>query len=138
MSTTRESLVRSLRSEVRSSALYLAYVTENSVTRENVTEHAKSLATEAYPKDDGVQTKMVEGTKIRTDYGNAVQAAAAGMRKHLEQTPKPEKTPDWLALACRAVENACENGVDIATLSDAVTEVLRYYRDEPAKIAAVA
>lgn len=82
---TVKAVVNQIKSDMRGGAKYAAYVTEFSVTRENVKEHALALARLVTPetaqKKDGQRTR----------FGNAVQAAGNGLRRALptEETDKP-------------------------------------------------
>lgn len=101
---TAHALVAVIRSAVRGGSKYGEYVAAHDVTRENVKHHAAALAALAYPNEKPVQTK--DG--VRTIYGNAVQAAGAGLRANL---PEAEKAPtDWLRLVRQAAENAANKG----------------------------
>lgn len=72
-------LVATIKSSVNGAGKYAAYVTDHNVTRETVKDHAAALAVLTYPKDAPVQKK--DGK--RTRFGNAVQAAGAGLRAAL-------------------------------------------------------
>src|SRR5689334_12374388 len=80
---TAAALVYYIRASVNGSGKYADYVAAHNVTRETVKFHAAALATITYPSDEAVQTKMVNGVKTRTRYGNAVQAAGNGLRAAL-------------------------------------------------------
>lgn len=77
--TTARALVATIKAAVNGAAKYDAFVAAHHVTRENVSEWAQGLATLAYPNERPVQ--RVDGK--RTKYGNAVQAAATGLRRAL-------------------------------------------------------
>lgn len=81
--STAAPLVAVIKSTVNGAAKYAAYVTAHGVTRENVKFHAAALAVLAYPNDKPVQ--KIDGT--RTRFGNAVQAAGAGLRRALPAAP---------------------------------------------------
>lgn len=76
---TATPLVAHIKSSVNSAAKYAAYVTAHNVTHETVKDHAAALAVLTYPKDAPVQ----KSDGKRTRFGNAVQAAGAGLRKAL-------------------------------------------------------
>jgi hypothetical protein len=81
-------LVATIKASVNGAGKYAAYVADHAVTRENVKDHARALAVLTYPNERPVQAK--DG--VRTKFGNAVQAAAAGLRGALdkdEETDKP-------------------------------------------------
>lgn len=85
---TAVALVRFIRSEVNGLPKWAAYVETHDVSRDTVKDHALALATFAYPNLPTVQKK--DGA--RTKFGNAVQAAANGLRRALPQVesdPKP-------------------------------------------------
>lgn len=104
-----KNLVAAIRTDVRSAAVYGAYVASHGVTRENVAAHAQALAVLAFPKDKPVQTvKDEEGKKTRTQFGNAVQAAAKGMRAHLDAAPKKDR--DLLAELAKLADKARDAG----------------------------
>lgn len=106
---TAAALVATIKGAVNGAGKYGAYVAAHGVTRENVKEHARALAVLAYPNDKPVQTvKDENGTKTRTRFGNAVQAAGAGLRAHLESKPRKER--DLLAELVKAAERAADNG----------------------------
>lgn len=115
--TTAKALVAHIKSSVNSAAKYSAYVEAHGVTRENVKHHAAALATLTYPNDAPVQKK--DGT--RTRYGNAVQAAGAGLRKALGKADN-ETTTDYLARVLKAADSAIDHEVDAAKVLAAVQE----------------
>lgn len=84
--TTAAALVATIRAAVNGAGKYVAYVEAHAVTRETVKDHAAALAALTYPNDKPVQ--KVDGK--RTRYGNAVQAAGAGLRTALG---KSDPTP---------------------------------------------
>ena len=61
------------------------------ITREMIGSTSKVLASLAYPEDAPVQTETIDGRKTRTRYGNAVQAAAAMLKKVIEDEDAPVK-----------------------------------------------
>lgn len=103
---TAAALVATIRASVNGLGKYAAYVTEHSVTRETVKDHAFALAVLAYPNDAPVQKK--DGK--RTRFGNAVQAAGNGLRNTLDKDDADDKTPDYLALAVKAALAARDKG----------------------------
>lgn len=104
-------VVNAVRYAVKTRPLWITFVTENEVTRENVTDTAKELATLAYPNDEDVQTvKDADGRKTRTRYGNAVQAAAAMMRKALDDIAGDEETDETPKAAVLRVSLSGEGG----------------------------
>lgn len=106
---TAAALIATIKGAVNGAGKYGAYVTAHTVTRENVKDHARALAVLAYPNDKPVQTvKDENGTKVRTRFGNAVQAAGAGLRAHLES--KPKKDRDLISELIKAAERAADNG----------------------------
>lgn len=107
--TTAVALIATIKGAVNGTGKYAAYVAAHSVTRDNVKDHARALAVLAYPNDKPVQTvKDDNGTKVRTRFGNAVQAAGAGLRAHLEAPVRKER--DLLAELVKAAERAADNG----------------------------
>ena len=123
---TAVALVSTIKAAVNGAGKYVAYVKTHNVTRANVKDHAVALATLAYPNDKPVQTyKDEEGKKVRTRFGNAVQAAAAGLRVALgeDMTKKPV---DWLKMVKQAAQNAHEKGnVSEDAIMAAVKDALR-------------
>lgn len=94
---TAARLVDVIRSAVNGRGKYGAYVTEMNVTRDNVKDHAVALASLAYPNDKPVQATRVEGKSVRTRFGNAVQAARAGLVAELaKQDPTPAEFVNYL------------------------------------------
>ena len=117
---TAQALVSTIKAAVNGAGKYEKYVAEMSVTRENLADHARALAALAYPNEPQVQKK--DGK--RTKFGNAVQAAGAGLRVALgeDMTKKPV---DWLKMVKQATENAANKGhVDADAIMRAVTETL--------------
>jgi hypothetical protein len=102
---TVRTVVNQIKSDMRGSGRYAAYVAEFSVTRETVKDHALALATLVYPNDAPVQKKDGQ----RTRFGNAVQAAGNGLRSALGKD-ETEKQTDWLRLVRQAAENAANKG----------------------------
>jgi hypothetical protein len=84
-------LAATIRSAVNGVSKYAAYVEAHQVTPDTVKDHARALAVLAYPNDAPVQKK--DGK--RTRFGNAVQAAAAGLRSVMG---KPETGPGEVVL----------------------------------------
>jgi hypothetical protein len=87
-SKSAQALVATIKAAVNGNGKYAAYVSEHSVTRETVKDHAFALATLAYPKDETVQKK--DGK--RTRFGNAVQAAGNGLRSALDKDESDGET----------------------------------------------
>lgn len=117
---TALALVSVIKSAVNGAGKYDRYVAEMNVTRENLADHARALASLAYPNEPTVQKK--DGK--RTKYGNAVQAAGAGLRVALgeDMTKKPV---DWLKMVKSATENAVNKGhIDADAIARAVAETL--------------
>ena len=85
--STVKAVVTQIKSDMRGGARYAAYVAKFSVTRENVTDHAEALA--ALVTDVTPQTK--DGK--RTKYGNALQAAKAGLTRSLDKDETDGETP---------------------------------------------
>jgi hypothetical protein len=77
---TAAALVSTIRAAVNGEGKYRAYVSDHDVTRETVKDHARALATLAYPSDKPVQASK----GVRTRFGNAVQAAGNGLRAALD------------------------------------------------------
>ncbi len=73
---TGRALIDTIKSTVNGAGKYVAYVKAHNVTRDTVKDHAYALAVLAYPNDKPVQ--KTDGK--RTRFGNAVQAAGAGLR----------------------------------------------------------
>lgn len=84
-------LVKHLRAEVKGRVKYDAYVAAHGVTAETVKVHAAALANLAFPSK-AEQVQKIDG--IRTDYGNAVQAAGNGMRRALKALDAATDAPD--------------------------------------------
>jgi hypothetical protein len=115
---TAKPLVAHIKSSVNSHAKYVAYVGAHGVTRDNVKHHAAALAVLTYPNDAPVQKK--DGT--RTRFGNAVQAAGAGLRKALGS--KEAVPTDYLLRVQKAVEAAVEHDIDAALIKEAIAGLL--------------
>jgi hypothetical protein len=113
-------LVQTIRDAVNGRGKYAAYVAAMSVTRENVKLHAAALAVAAYPNDAPVQKK--DGT--RTRYGNAVQAAGAGLRAALGKVDGDTTATDYLAKIVKAVESALEHEIDGDTIKAALDSLI--------------
>lgn len=102
-----DAVVNAVKYAVRTRGAWATYVAENpDVTRENIAEVARTLATLAYPNDKPVQ--KVDGK--RTRFGNAVQAAGNGLRSVLDKDESDDTTPDYLALAVKAALAARDKG----------------------------
>jgi len=102
MNETTKTVVNAVRYAVKTRAAWEAYVAENNVTRETIAEHARTIASLAYPGDETVQTvKDESGRKVRTRYGNAVQAAGYMMRSVLA-TDSEDSTAPTVALLTKA------------------------------------
>lgn len=117
---TALALVSTIKAAVNGAGKYEKYVAEMSVTRDNLADHARALAALAYPNAPQVQKK--DGK--RTVFGNAVQAAGAGLRVALgeDMTKKPV---DWIKMVKQAAENAANKGeVSPDAILAAVTETL--------------
>lgn len=120
----------------RDDARYGAYVTAYGVTHDTVKDHARAIADAWADKygytGDRVQTvKSDDGTKVRTKYGNAVQAAGAGLRRALGDKPNNKPT-DWMRLVRQSVENAMNKGGHTEDeIRAAVAEVLAAMAGEP-------
>lgn len=115
---TGKALVAHIKSSVNSADKYAAYVKAHNVTRETVKDHALALAVLAYPGQKPVQ--KVDGK--RTTFGNAVQAAGAGLRKALgSKEPVPT---DYLLRVQKAVEAAIDHEVDAEMIKDAIESLL--------------
>lgn len=83
--TNTTAVVNAVKYAVKTRKAWEAFVAENNITRDDIAETSKALASLAYPDDETVQT--VDGK--RTRYGNAVQAAGYMLRAVL---PKDEDT----------------------------------------------
>lgn len=119
---TAAALVASIKSSVNSAPKYAAYVEAHGVNRSNLKDHARALAVLSYPNDEPVQTtKTDDGTKVRTRFGNAVQAAGAGLRKHVEAPARKDR--DLLAELVKAADRAREAGIDDDTIAAALALV---------------
>lgn len=89
---TAAALVNTIKSAVNGRGKYAAYVTAHAVASGNVKDHAFALAVLAYPNDKPVQ--KTDGT--RTRFGNAVQAAAYGLRNVLDKDENSDTTKNLL------------------------------------------
>lgn len=128
---TGKPLIDVIKSSVNGAGKYAAYATAHAVTRENVKHHAYALAVLAYPNDKPIQA--LDGA--RTRFGNAVQAAAAGLRRTLPKAEVPASSDipveagdnhsetDYLALILEAVEAAINADINA---SDVLTRVEEY------------
>jgi hypothetical protein len=111
-------LVQTIRDAVNGRGKYAAYVAAMNVTRDTVKDHALALAVAAYPNDKPVQ--KTDG--VRTRFGNAVQAAGAGLRAAL---PKSEPgATDYLLKVQKAVESALDDDIDADTIKAALDSLL--------------
>jgi hypothetical protein len=79
-----DTVVNAVRYAVKARGSWLTFVQDNDITRDQIADTARELATLAYPSDETVQTVNVDGKKVRTRFGNAVQAAGNGMRSVLD------------------------------------------------------
>jgi hypothetical protein len=114
---TVKAVVNQIKSDMRGSGKYAAYVSEFGVTRETVKDHALALARLVTPetaqKKDGQRTR----------FGNAVQAAGNGLRSVLGKDDA--KPTDWLRLVKQAAENANVKGeIPVDQILAAVAETL--------------
>ena len=89
--TNTDNVVNAVKYIVRTTAHWTTFVAENGITREMIGSTSKVLASLAYPEDAPVQTETIDGRKTRTRYGNAVQAAAAMLKKVIEDEDAPVK-----------------------------------------------
>lgn len=94
--TTASVLVKTIRAEVNGVGKYAAYVEAHGVTRENVADHARALAVLAYPNDEPVQAKRVDGKPVRTRFGTAVSKAGTGLRAALDTEEGKNTTKNLL------------------------------------------
>lgn len=92
-----DAVVKAVRYAVRAQGSWATYVADNGVTRDTVKDHALALAMLAFPNDEPVQ--KTNGS--RTRFGNAVQAAANGMRYVLDkdETDETDKPVNLLTRA---------------------------------------
>jgi hypothetical protein len=94
--------VNAVRYAVNARGVWVKFCAENEITRDQIADTAREIATLAYPSDEPVQTlKSEDGTKVRTRFGNAVQAAAKGMRDALGKA-ESDGTPTAQALLTKA------------------------------------
>lgn len=89
-----DAVVNAVRYAVRTQGTWLTFVTENEIKRDMIAETAKELAALAYPNDEAVQKR----NGVRTRFGNAVQAAANGMRYALESDESEDSEPKPVVL----------------------------------------
>ncbi len=82
--TNTKAVVNAIQYAVKARGTWAKFVAENNITRAMIADTARELATLAYPNDETVQTVNVDGKKVRTRFGNAVQAAGNGMRSVLD------------------------------------------------------
>lgn len=121
---TVKAVVNQIRADLRGEARYSAYVTEFKVTRQTVKDHALALARLVTP-ETAQTVRNDDGTKTRTKFGNAVQAAGNGLRRALGKDDDDEKVTDWLRLVKQAAENAHEKGeISVDKIMAAVAETL--------------
>lgn len=119
--TSAMALVATIKSSVNGASKYTAYVTDHAVTRENVKDHATALAVLAYPNDDTAVTKVVDGQRVRTRFGNAAQAARAGLVRAL---PKRETVKsDPMVRILKAAEAGLKSGLSPADVAAALAEM---------------
>lgn len=76
-------VVNAVRYGVKGRTAWTQFVADNGIDKSNLSETAKSLASLAFPKADTVQTVTVDGVKVRTVYGDAVQLAGYHLRTAL-------------------------------------------------------
>lgn len=88
-----DSVVNAVRYAVKGRKNWQAFVDENEITRDMIAATAKEIAALAYPNAEPVQTIKVDGKPVRTDYGNAVQAAAWNLRSILNTPDEGDDTP---------------------------------------------
>ena len=77
--TTARTAVNAVRYMVKGRDGWLAFVREYNITRDDVADASRTLASLAFPNEEPVQKR--DG--VRTVYGNAVQAAAYNIRTAL-------------------------------------------------------
>lgn len=118
---TALALVDTIKAATNGLGKYAAYVEAHNVTKDTVKDHALALAILAYPNLKPVQTEKVDGVKVRTKFGNAVQAAGAGLRNALPEQPSTSST-DWLAKIVKDADGAIGDGVDAEQVLAVVTE----------------
>lgn len=131
---TVKAVVNQIKSDLRGGSKYAAYVAEFKVERDTVKDHALALARLVTP-ETAQSERQADGSKTRTRFGNAVQAAANGLRSALPSADE-EKVTDWMRLVRQAVENAHVKGefTEERILSE-VREVLCADADETARAA---
>lgn len=127
---TTKAVLNAVRYEVKTAKVWDTFVIENEITRDMIADTARELASLAFPKEEPVQSIRVNGTKVRTVYGNAVQAAAKNLRSALDRIEgkanKKTEDPDWVRLVRQAVENARRKGeVPADDIMAAVKEALQ-------------
>jgi hypothetical protein len=110
--TTAAALVSTIQSATNGVGKYAAYVEAHSVTSENVKDHAFALAVLAYPTLSTTQKK--DGK--RTKFGNAVQAAGAGLRGALSKDSDDDTET-------REVKYLTAAGAKVESLSDVLAKV---------------
>lgn len=125
---TVKSVVNQIRSDMRGGSKYGAYVTEFNVTHDTVKDHALALARLVTPET--AQTRTDEaGNKVRTRFGNAVQAAGNGLRAALGKKESNTET-DYLARAVKAATTALDKGHERDDVFLALGEALGLNRDD--------
>jgi hypothetical protein len=124
---TVTAVVNQIKSDMRGGNKYGLYVTEFGVTHETVKDHALALARLVTP-ETAQSERQADGTKTRTRFGNAVQAAGNGLRSALGK--KAGTDTDWIRLVRQAVENAHNKGeIDPADICAAVLDALHMTDD---------
>lgn len=76
-------VVAQVRASLRDHKRYAAYVAAFGVTRETIGDHALAIA-RLVTKETAQTVRTEDGKKVRTTFGNAVQAAATGLRREFE------------------------------------------------------
>lgn len=105
---TAARLVGTIRASVNGEGKYAQYVEAHNVNADTVKDHAFALAVLSYPNDAPVQKKNNQ----RTRFGNAVQMAAAGLRRALPETETDAKP------AVLRVSLSGEGGATVTVPSD--------------------
>lgn len=105
--------VNAVRYAVKARGTWATFVKDNGITLDTVSETSKALASLAFPSEEPRQTvpktddngkpvlhpKTGKAVQVRTTYGNAVQAAAAGMRSVLVKDETDDETVKALLTA---------------------------------------
>lgn len=115
---TAKPLIAVIKSAVNGADKYVKFADAHNVTTATVKDHAYALAVLAYPNAKPVQ--KVDGK--RTVFGNAVQAAGAGLRRAIATEPTPAEK-DYLAAVVKAVEAALGHDVTPAQVEAAITNL---------------